>query len=72
MVGNPDMETSCVSNFRLTGNSPERLAKDDFFRAVATEFPHTPTLKLRRRIIEERYKKQIDELYTQAEAAIVP
>ena len=27
----------------------------------------TPTLKLRRRVIEERYKKQIDELYEQAE-----
>ncbi|MFZ0541287.1 MAG: long-chain fatty acid--CoA ligase [Candidatus Sulfotelmatobacter sp.] len=29
----------------------------------------TPTLKLRRRIIEERYRRQIDELYAQAEAA---
>ena len=32
----------------------------------------TPTLKLRRRVIEERYKKQIDDLYAQAEAATVP
>ncbi|MGD0136931.1 MAG: AMP-binding protein, partial [Bryobacteraceae bacterium] len=32
----------------------------------------TPTLKLRRRVIEERYKKQIDELYAQAEATAVP
>jgi long-chain acyl-CoA synthetase len=32
----------------------------------------TPTLKLRRRVIEERYKKQIDELYAQAEAAAAP
>jgi long-chain acyl-CoA synthetase len=30
----------------------------------------TPTMKLRRRIIEERYRKQIDELYAQAEAAM--
>jgi long-chain acyl-CoA synthetase len=29
----------------------------------------TPTMKLRRRVIEERYRKQIDELYAQAEAA---
>jgi len=29
----------------------------------------TPTLKLRRRIIEDRYRKQIDEVYAQAEAA---
>ncbi len=32
----------------------------------------TPTMKLRRRVIEERYKKQIDELYAQAEATPVP
>ena len=31
----------------------------------------TPTLKLRRRVIEDRYRKQIDDLYTQAEAATV-
>jgi long-chain acyl-CoA synthetase len=29
----------------------------------------TPTMKLRRRVIEERYRKQIDELYSQAEIA---
>jgi long-chain acyl-CoA synthetase len=28
----------------------------------------TPTMKLRRRVVEERYRKQIDELYAQAEA----
>ena len=32
----------------------------------------TPTLKLRRRVVEERYRRQIDELYIQAEAATVP
>jgi long-chain acyl-CoA synthetase len=32
----------------------------------------TPTMKLRRRVIEERYKKQIDDLYAQAEEASVP
>ena len=32
----------------------------------------TPTLKLRRSVIEERYKKQIDELYAQADATAVP
>ena len=32
----------------------------------------TPTLKLRRRVIEDRYRRQIDELYAQAEAATVP
>ncbi len=32
----------------------------------------TPTLKLRRRVIEERYRHQIDELYAQAEVATAP
>jgi long-chain acyl-CoA synthetase len=32
----------------------------------------TPTLKLRRRVLEERYRRQIDDLYSQAEAAIAP
>jgi long-chain acyl-CoA synthetase len=32
----------------------------------------TPTLKLRRRVIEERYRKEIDQLYAQAEAAAAP
>jgi long-chain acyl-CoA synthetase len=30
----------------------------------------TPTMKLRRRVIEERYRRQIDELYMQAEASV--
>jgi len=30
----------------------------------------TPTLKLRRRVIEDRYRRQIDELYAEAEATI--
>jgi long-chain acyl-CoA synthetase len=29
----------------------------------------TPTMKLRRRVVEERYRAQIDALYTEAEAA---
>ena len=32
----------------------------------------TPTMKLRRRVVEDRYRRQIDELYAQAEAATVP
>ena len=32
----------------------------------------TPTMKLRRRVIEDRYKKQIDELYAEAEATAAP
>jgi long-subunit acyl-CoA synthetase (AMP-forming) len=29
----------------------------------------TPTMKLKRKVIEERYRRQIDELYAQAEAS---
>jgi long-chain acyl-CoA synthetase len=32
----------------------------------------TPTMKLRRKVIEERYRKQIEEVYEQAEATTAP
>jgi len=32
----------------------------------------TPTMKLRRRVVEDRYRRQIDELYAQAEATATP
>ncbi len=32
----------------------------------------TPTMKLKRKVIEERYRGQIDELYAQAEATTMP
>jgi long-chain acyl-CoA synthetase len=41
------------------------LVPDEF---TADNGALTPTMKLRRRIIEERYRKQIDDLYAQAEA----
>jgi long-chain acyl-CoA synthetase len=31
----------------------------------------TPTMKLKRRVVEERYRKQIDDLYAQAETTVV-
>jgi len=40
------------------------LVPDEF---TATDGTLTPTLKLRRKAIEERYRKQIDELYEEAE-----
>jgi long-chain acyl-CoA synthetase len=41
------------------------LVPDEF---TADNGALTPTLKLRRRVIEDRYRKQIDEVYAQAEA----
>jgi long-chain acyl-CoA synthetase len=31
----------------------------------------TPTMKLRRRVVEDRYRRQIDDLYAQAEASVI-
>ena len=42
------------------------LVPDEF---TAENGALTPTLKLRRRIIEDRYRKQIDGVYAQAETA---
>ena len=41
------------------------LVPDEF---TADNGALTPTLKLRRRVIEERYRRQIDELYAEAES----
>jgi long-chain acyl-CoA synthetase len=43
------------------------LVPDEF---TASDGTLTPTLKLRRKAIEERYRKQIDELYEGAEVSI--
>jgi long-chain acyl-CoA synthetase len=44
------------------------LVPDEF---TANDGTLTPTLKLRRKAIEERYRKQIDDLYKEAETSIV-
>jgi len=44
------------------------LVPDEF---SATDGTLTPTMKLRRKAIEERYRKQIDELYKDAEPSVV-
>jgi long-chain acyl-CoA synthetase len=44
------------------------LVADEF---TADNGALTPTMKLRRRVIEDRYRQQIDDLYAQAEAATV-
>jgi len=45
------------------------LVPDEF---TADNGALTPTLKLRRRIVEDRYRNQIDDLYAQAEATTLP
>ncbi len=45
------------------------LVADEF---TADNGALTPTMKLRRRVIEDRYRDKIDELYAQAEEAVAP
>ena len=45
------------------------LVPDEF---TAENGSLTPTMKLRRRIVEDRYRRQIDEIYAQAEAGVAP
>jgi long-chain acyl-CoA synthetase len=45
------------------------LVPDEF---TANNGALTPTMKLRRRVIEDRYRAQIDELYARAEATTTP
>jgi long-chain acyl-CoA synthetase len=44
------------------------LVPDEF---SAMDGSLTPTLKLRRKIVEQRYRQQIDDLYMEAEASVV-
>ncbi|HTU40991.1 MAG TPA: long-chain fatty acid--CoA ligase [Candidatus Aquilonibacter sp.] len=60
----------------LVETANEKLARFEKMKRVilvADEFTAengalTPTMKLRRRVVEDRYRSQIDELYAQAEA----
>src|ERR1700693_1901035 len=45
------------------------LVPDEF---TADNGALTPTMKLRRRVVEDRYRRQIDDLYAHAEATIAP
>lgn len=45
------------------------LVPDEF---TANDDVLTPTLKLRRKAIEERYRKQIDDLYEKTEVTSLP
>ena len=60
-----------------TNQNLARFEKLKRVMLVAEEFTAengalTPTMKLRRRVIEDRYREKIDELYAQAEAASAP
>jgi len=73
LIADPKVQALYESIVEAINTNLARFEKLKRVMLVADEFTAdngalTPTMKLRRRVIEERYKKQIDELYTQAEA----
>jgi long-chain acyl-CoA synthetase len=77
LVANPKVQSLYEGIVEEINQSLARFEKLKRVMLVPDEFTAdngalTPTLKLRRRVIEERYKKQIDDLYAEAEATTVP
>jgi long-chain acyl-CoA synthetase len=73
LIADPKVQALYESIVEAINTNLARFEKLKRVMLVADEFTAdngalTPTMKLRRRVIEERYKKQIGELYTQAEA----
>ena len=73
LVGDPKVQALYETAVEDVNQNLARFEKLKRVIVVADEFsPHngilTPTLKLRRRAVEERYRQQIDEVYAQAEA----
>lgn len=76
LVANPKVQALYEGIVEGINGNLARFEKLKRVLLVADEFTAdngalTPTMKLRRRVIEERYRKQIDELYAQAEAALI-
>ncbi|HSY93431.1 MAG TPA: long-chain fatty acid--CoA ligase [Candidatus Binatus sp.] len=76
LVANPRVQALYEGIVEGVNQNLARFEKLKRVMLVADEFTVdngvlTPTMKLKRRVIEERYKKQIDDLYAQAEAAPV-
>ena len=77
LVANPKVQALYEGIVEGINQNMARFEKLKRVLLVADEFTPdsgilTPTLKLRRRVVEERYRKQIDAMYAQAEAAPVP
>lgn len=77
LVANPKVQALYEEIVEGINQNLARFEKLKRVLVVADEFTPdngimTPTLKLRRRVVEERYRQQIDDLYTQAEAAPAP
>jgi len=76
LVANPRVQKLYEEIVEGVNQNLARFEKLKRVLLVADEFTLdngalTPTLKLKRRVIEERYRQQIDELYAQAETTTV-
>jgi long-chain acyl-CoA synthetase len=74
LIANPKVQSLYEELVESTNQNLARFEKLKRVLLVADEFTAdngalTPTMKLRRRVIEDRYREKIDELYAQAEAA---
>jgi long-chain acyl-CoA synthetase len=73
LIGDPKVQALYEGIVEEVNQNLARFEKLKRILLVPDEFTAdngalTPTLKLRRRVIEERYRRQIDELYAQAES----
>jgi long-chain acyl-CoA synthetase len=73
LIGHPKVQTLYEGIAEETNKNLARFEQLKRVLLVPDEFTAdngslTPTMKLRRRIVEDRYRRQIDNLYAQAEA----
>lgn len=77
LIGRPEVTKLYEGIVEKINETLARFEKLKRVLLIAEEFTVengalTPTMKLRRRVIEERYRRQIEELYAQADAAVAP
>ncbi len=75
LVANPKVQALYEGIVEGVNGNLARFEKMKRVLVVAEEFTPengamTPTMKLRRKVIEDRYRRQIDDLYAQAEATV--
>jgi long-chain acyl-CoA synthetase len=75
LVANPKVQALYEGIVEGVNGNLARFEKMKRVLVVAEEFTSengamTPTMKLRRKVIEDRYRRQIDNLYAQAEATV--
>ncbi len=77
LVAHPKVQALYEGIVEAVNGNLARFEKLKRVMIVADEFTPdngalTPTMKLKRKVIEERYRRQIDELYAQAELTTMP